>query len=128
MNEKTKLTAPKDGPYIDAGSLSMEEFTDWLDQKSRANRGLYANYSTTVDSICEDMKFLIGRLEESTLLSRDHEIYRSADHASEAQEALAFYTTLEKAARDFLNTIEQLKANPGRRWWKDDHREASTQE
>ncbi|EAW1261878.1 hypothetical protein PMI58_002753 [Salmonella enterica] len=126
--EKTTQTAAKDGPYINAGDMSLEEFTDWLDVKSAENRGFYADYSSTVDCICKEMQFLIDRLGEATPLLKDHEIYRSADHASEAQEALAFYTTLEKAGRDFLNTIEQLKATPGRRWWKGDRQEASTQE
>ncbi|EDY3374247.1 hypothetical protein GQ213_000025 [Salmonella enterica] len=126
--ERINQTASKNGPYIDAGDMSLEEFTDWLDRKSAANRGLYADYSSTVDGICKEMRFLIKHLEKATPLLKDREIYRSADHTTEAQEALAFYTTLEKAGRDFLNTIEQLKANPGWKWWKDDHREASTQE
>lgn len=126
--ERINRTASKNGPYIDAGDMSLEEFTDWLGCKSAANRGLYADYSSTVDGICKEMRFLIERLEKATPLLKDREIYRSVDHANEAREALAFYTTLEKAAWDFLNTIEQLKANPGWKWWKDDHREASTQE
>ncbi|ELB6047243.1 hypothetical protein RHU54_003724 [Salmonella enterica] len=126
--ERINQTASKNGPYIDAGDMSLEEFTDWLGRKSAANRGLYADYSSTVDGICKEMQFLIKRLEEATPLLKDREIYRSVNHANEAREALAFYTTLEKAGRDFLNTIEQLKKNPGRRWWKNDHLEASTQE
>lgn len=126
--EKTNQTASKNGPYINACGMSLEEFTDWLDRKSAANRGLYADYSSTVDGICKEMRFLIDHLEEATPLLKDREIYRSVNHANEAREALAFYTTLEKAGRDFLNTIEQLKASPERRWWKDDHPEASTQE
>ncbi|MGG6032561.1 hypothetical protein [Salmonella enterica] len=34
-NEKTTQTAAKDGPHIDAGSLSLEEFRTWIRHRQR---------------------------------------------------------------------------------------------
>ncbi|EJJ8281602.1 hypothetical protein NKB77_005453 [Salmonella enterica] len=117
--EKTTLTALKDGPYINTGSLSLEEFKEWLGNK-RSGVFMYDSYYPKhIDEVCCCLRGLIEKLNPAIEALQDPEIVRSADHASEARRDILFYKAIQKASMDFLTSIDQLKADPQRKWWRD---------
>lgn len=119
-NEKTTQTAPKDGPYINTGSLSLKEFNEWLKSK-RAGAFMYDGYyPENIDEVCICLRNLTERINPAIEALQDPEIVRSADHASEARRDILFYQAIQKASMDFLTSIEQLKTDPNRKWWRDD--------
>ncbi len=117
--EKTTQTALKDGPYINTGSLSLEEFKEWLGNK-RSGVFMYDSYYPKhIDEVCCCLRGLIEKLNPAIEALQDPEIVRSADHVSEARRDILFYQAIQKASMDFLTSIDQLKADPQRKWWRD---------
>ncbi|EEG2782629.1 hypothetical protein GXR14_001253 [Salmonella enterica] len=117
--EKTTQTAPKDGPYIDAGDMSLKEFKEWLGSKRSGAFAYDDYYPSHIDDVCACLRRLTEKLEPVIEALQDPEIVRSADHASEAQRDILFYQAIQKASTNFLTSIAQLKADPQRKWWRD---------
>lgn len=117
-SEKVSQTAPKDGPYIDAGSLSLEEFREWIMHK-KCNAFRYEETHRWVSElgyICEKLREFADRLPGMISDLQDPQIDRSADHASELLKEISFYRTLQEAMENFLSATELSKTDPPALW------------
>ncbi|ECW2668856.1 hypothetical protein F3X92_00620 [Salmonella enterica] len=118
MSENTTQTAPKDGPHIDAGDMSLEEFRKWIRHR-QCNAFRYEEthmWISTLKSICRELQefadFLPGLISDL----QDPQIVRSADHASELLKEISFYRTLQEAMENFLSATELSKTDPPALW------------
>lgn len=116
--ENTTQTAPKDGPYIDTGDMSLEEFRKWIRHR-QCNAFRYEEtymWINTLKSICRELQefadFLPGLISDL----QDPQIVRSADHASELLKEVSFYRTLQEAMENFLSATELSKTDPPALW------------
>ncbi|EOV0292059.1 hypothetical protein ACOIPX_005693 [Salmonella enterica] len=123
-NEKTTQTAAKDGPHIDAGSLSLEEFRTWIRHRQR-NAFRYEETHTWISElrcICQKLREFTDYLPGVISDLQDPQIARSADHASELLKEISFYRTLQEAMENFLSATELSKTDPPALWrrygWK----------
>ncbi|EAS0615542.1 hypothetical protein AABH71_004768 [Salmonella enterica] len=117
-SENVSQTAPKDGPHIDAGSLPLEEFREWIRHK-KCNAFRYEEthmWPTKLRDICSELRrfanFLPGLISDL----QDPQIDRSADHASELLKEISFYRTLQEAMENFLSATELSKTDPPALW------------
>lgn len=117
-SENVSQTAPKDGPYIDAGSLSLEEFREWIFHRQR-NAFRYEEthmWTHKLNDICKELQrfadFLPGLISDL----QDPQIARSADHASELLKEISFYRALQEAMENFLSATELSKIDPPALW------------
>lgn len=118
MSESVSQTAAKDGPYINAGDMSLEEFRTWIRHRQR-NAFRYEEthwWASELRCICEKLQefadFLPGLISDL----QDPQIARSADHASELLKEISFYRTLQKAMENFLSATELSKTDPPALW------------
>ncbi|HFD8837455.1 TPA: hypothetical protein ACF67X_005283 [Salmonella enterica] len=116
-SENVSQTAPKDGPYIDAGSLSRKEFKEWMRGKLDADFAHNPHYPSAINEICDLLQDVKKRLKPVIEGLQDPEIIRSADHASEVEQEVLFYLAVQKASDDFLNAIQQIKTGPQQQYW-----------
>ncbi|ECF2366553.1 hypothetical protein E1890_18005 [Salmonella enterica subsp. enterica serovar Mountpleasant] len=117
-SEKTTQTAAKDGPYIDAGSLSLEEFRKWIEHRKR-NAFRYEETHRWISElryICEKLREFADCLPGMISDLQDPQIARSADHASELLKEISFYRTLQEAMENFLSATELSKTDPPALW------------
>lgn len=117
-SENVSQTAPKDGPHIDAGSLSLEEFREWIMHK-KCNAFRYEETHRWVSElgyICEKLREFADCLPGMISDLQDPQIARSADHASELLKEISFYRTLQEAMENFLNATELSKTDPPALW------------
>lgn len=118
MSESVSQTAAKDGPYINAGDMSLEEFRKWIEHRQR-NAFRYEEthmWPPRLKNICEELQefadFLPGLISDL----QDPQIARSADHASELLKEISFYRTLQEAMENFLIATELSKTDPPALW------------
>ncbi len=116
-SENVSQTAPKDGPHIDAGSLSREEFKEWARGKIDAYFAHNPHYPSAINEVCDLLQEVKRRLKPVIEGLQDPEIIRSADHASEVEQEVLFYLAVQKASDDFLNAIQQLKEGHLGKYW-----------
>ncbi|MMS79814.1 hypothetical protein D9O31_25780 [Salmonella enterica] len=118
MSKSVSQTALKDGPYIDAGSLSLEEFREWIRHK-QCNAFRYQEihwWPSRLKNICEGLQEFADCLPVVISDLQDPQIARSADHASELLKEISFYRTLQEAMENFLSATELSKTDPPALW------------
>lgn len=115
--EKATETAAKDGPHIDAGSLSREEFREWMRGKLDADFAHDPHYPSAINEVCDLLQNVKQRLKPVIEGLQDPEIFRSADHAREVRQEVLFYLAVNQASDDFLNAIQQLKESHLGKYW-----------
>lgn len=113
MNEKTTLTAPKDGPYINAGDMSPQELRDWLRDMANSSSSMDTFNRRATDSAFESLKErargLADDLTEKVNFLQCKEISRSADHTNAIQGDLLYYQGILRSVRDFLQAAEPYR-------------------
>lgn len=115
--EKATETAAKDGPHIDAGSLSREEFREWMRGKLDADFAHDPHYPSAINEVCDLLQNVKQRLKPVIEGLQDPEIFRSVDHAREVRQEVLFYLAVNQASDDFLNAIQQLKESHLGKYW-----------
>ncbi|ECD6312696.1 hypothetical protein E2M45_02370 [Salmonella enterica subsp. enterica serovar Newport] len=115
--ERINQTASKNGPHIDAGSLSREEFREWIRGKLDADFAHDPHYPSAINEVCDLLQNVKQRLKPVIEGLQDPEIIRSADHASEVRQEVWFYLAVNQASDDFLNAIQQLKESHLGKYW-----------
>ncbi|ECI3333196.1 hypothetical protein DNY36_21305 [Salmonella enterica subsp. diarizonae] len=116
-SENVSQTVPKNGPHIDAGSLSREEFREWIRGKLDADFAHDPHYPSAINEVCDLLQNVKQRLKPVIEGLQDPEIIRSADHASEVRQEVLFYLAVNQASDDFLNAIQQLKESHLGKYW-----------
>ncbi|HAC8237288.1 TPA_asm: hypothetical protein G0G78_12090 [Salmonella enterica] len=110
MNEKTTLTAPKDGPYINAGDMSPQELRDWLRGMDNSAGSMSDFDRRATDSVFESLKTrareLADDLTEKVNFLQSKEIIRSVDHTNAIQGDLLYYQGILRSVRDFLQAAD----------------------
>ncbi|EDV2802732.1 hypothetical protein CSN22_004407 [Salmonella enterica subsp. diarizonae] len=118
MSESVSQTAAKDGPYINAGDMSLEEFREWIRHK-KCNAFRYEEthrWISEISYICEKLREFADCVPGMINDLQDPQIARSADHASELLKEISFYRTLQEAMENFLSATELSKTDPPALW------------
>ncbi|EJM2518936.1 hypothetical protein NN677_002306 [Salmonella enterica] len=118
MSESVSQAAAKDGPYINAGDMSLEEFREWIRHK-KCNAFRYEEthrWISEIRYICEKLREFADCVPGMINDLQDPQIARSADHASELLKEISFYRTLQEAMENFLSATELSKTDPPALW------------